>query len=85
MIPIEFSKTIYCPFCGTHVVAEILYGDIDLSDYKDELDQKLVFYGGKMVREYGPHWLCNECKKAWCKDSDEYYMLDEFGEFILIP
>ena len=72
----------YCPKCGSDDFADILYGDIDQKEYISELKVKGVFIGGLIVREHGPHFLCNQCGTAWCKDSDDLYILDEFGEFI---
>ena len=71
----------HCPSCGATDVAEILYGVIDRKDYENEFDNDRVYFGGTIVREEGPHWLCNECKTAWCKTNDDMYILDELGEF----
>ena len=76
-------KTQHCPGCGSTDVAEILYGIIDRKAYQAEFDTKKVYDGGSIVREEGPHWLCNECKTAWCKTNDDVYQLDEHGEFLL--
>ena len=38
--------------------------------------------GGIIIRKNGPHWLCNDCKTAWCKTRKELYLLDEFNEII---
>lgn len=73
-----------CPSCGGWDVAEILYGPMDEKGYADELARKRVFFGGMIVREAGPHWLCNECRTAWCKQEDDLFHLDEFGEFVRI-
>ncbi len=71
----------YCPKCSSNHFADILYGDIDPQDYRGEIEKNRVYIGGLIVREHGPHFLCNQCKTAWCKDSDDLYYLDEFGEF----
>ena len=71
-----------CPSCNSDDVAEILYGPVDRASYQEELESRHVYIEGGMIREEGPHWLCNECKTAWCRKSDDLYYLDELGDFI---
>jgi len=73
-----------CPSCASTDVADILYGPLEEKDYEEEVRQKRVFFGGKIIREEGPHLLCNECRKAWCRTNEDLYYLDELGEFTLL-
>lgn len=77
-------KKVYCPECGSSQSSEIIYGLTDLTGFEEELSSETIYYGGKIIREDGPHWLCRECKTAWCKDSDRLFHLDEFSEFVEI-
>ena len=73
----------YCPACNGSKIADVLYGPHVAEDNTLEIDSEQVVWGGKIIRENGPHWLCLECKTAWCKNNDDIYHMDEFGEFNL--
>lgn len=73
----------FCPACSGSQIADVLYGPHVQKDNASELEVGLVVWGGKIIRENGPHWLCVECKTAWCKNNDDRYHMDEFGEFTL--
>ncbi|HHS13496.1 MAG TPA: hypothetical protein ENN03_06970 [bacterium] len=80
MLPAQKQR--YCPTCSSDRIAEILYGPLEAKASKDEMEQGGVVYGGAIVREEGPHWMCRECKTAWCRRNLRLYVRDEFGEFI---
>lgn len=53
-----------CPFCGSHNVAKILWGEpIFTEDLERELKSKTVVLGGCCIAFDSPEYHCNDCNK----------------------
>lgn len=59
-------KDIYCPFCNSKNIADILYG---LPAFSEELENELkngkLILGGCCRSDESPLYHCNDCTKEW--------------------
>lgn len=54
-----------CPQCGSHHVAEILYGLPDLDQVLPEVDAGRVVMSGCCVFDDSPRYRCLDCNNSW--------------------
>ena len=70
-----------CPNCGKSSVAEILWGEVLLTDegWKN-LEEKKIVLGGCCVTDNDPKYECNDCNHQWgdAKHNDELDNIDSF-------
>jgi hypothetical protein len=59
-----------CPTCGSHQVAEFLYGLPDLDRLRPDLEAGRVVLGGCCLFEDSPQWKCHACGHEWGRAVD---------------